>query len=68
MKIIILCIMLFLLTACSQFSKDEQVKTLVLSNSSAHWKNIYNDGDALFENNEIHIISKQNWFFLTKNK
>lgn len=59
-----------LLMGCTQLKtldhSSSQASNLLASQSQ--WQNIYNDGDAQLINGEMHLISKRNWFYITKKK
>ncbi|MGJ8691831.1 MAG: 3-keto-disaccharide hydrolase [Thalassotalea sp.] len=54
-----------ILSACSLQAHN---KTELLSASLDNWQNVYNDGEAKLNQGEIELISKSNWFYLTKKK
>lgn len=60
-RFVLISLCLFGFTACSQ----QPTKT-ELGTSLSNWHNIYSYGDAEIVDNEIHLISTKNWFYLTK--
>ena len=64
-KNILLITLFSILSACALTNnKDSQN----LNASLLNWQNVYNDGEAKIVDNEIHLISTGNWFYLTKKK
>jgi hypothetical protein len=62
----ILLISLFsVLSACALTDNKSSES---LNTSLLNWQNVYNDGEAKIVDNEIHLISTGNWFYLTKKK
>ncbi|EWH10497.1 secreted glycosyl hydrolase [Catenovulum agarivorans DS-2] len=57
---------LFILLASCSLNTSQKKPNVLLSESLTHWHNVYADGEAKIVDNEIHLISHGNWFFLTK--
>lgn len=57
----LLLISAFLILGCAT-TKSSSLKT------HQGWQNVYNFGEASFIDNEIHLLSTGNWFYLTKTK
>ncbi|WP_048692970.1 DUF1080 domain-containing protein [Catenovulum maritimum] len=49
-----------ILSSCASTDKT------ILSTSLSNWQNISTFGNATLVNDEIHLVSKNNWFYLTK--
>ncbi|MCU4677624.1 DUF1080 domain-containing protein [Catenovulum sp. 2E275] len=60
-----LLVALLLLSGCTHTQVENNSRTSLLQ-SLDQWQNVYNDGEAKLVDGEIELISKHNWFFLSK--
>lgn len=60
-----LVVVVLLLCSCTHTSVEKNTTTNLLQ-SLDQWQNLYNDGEAKLVDGEIELISKHNWFYLTK--
>ena len=60
-----LVVVVLLLCSCTHTSVEKNTTTNLLQ-SLEQWQNLYNDGEAKLVDGEIELISKHNWFYLTK--